>query len=222
MADEAKTITLPALPYEYTALEPYIDKDTMVKHHSKHHQGYTTKFSAAFATLLKHPALKSIAEKGIANAVTSESLDAILKVDSGLAASLQNNGGGWINHTLFWNNMAPHGNGGGGEPTGTLAEAINREFGDFAKFKAAYAKAGATRFGSGWVWLVKYKHGIKLYSTANQDGPHNTPGETPLLGLDVWEHAYYLKYQNDRPGYIDAWWNIVNWPEVQNRYDNAQ
>lgn len=220
---EAKAeITLPPLPYADNALEPHIDATTMKTHHDYHHGGYTKKFSGAFDKLLAHAALKSLADKGVAAVVNTDSLEAIRKVDRGLAGALQNNGGGWINHTLFWNNMAPSGNGGGGEPTGALAEAINGKFGDFASFKAKFASEGMTRFGSGWVWLVKNQDGLALYSTPNQDGPHNNPGETALLGLDVWEHAYYLKYKNRRDSYIDAWWNVVNWPEVQKRYDSAQ
>jgi len=217
-----KLIALPPLPYAENALEPHIDAETMHTHHQFHHGGYTKKFRGAYKKLLENADLKAIADKGVANVVTNESLDAVRQIDKGLAGTLQNNGGGWINHTLFWNNMAPAGKGGGDEPQGALADAITAKWGSFAEFKGKFKDAGTTRFGSGWVWLVKNQEGLKLYSTPNQDGPHNTPGETPLLGLDVWEHAYYLKYKNERNTYIDAWWNVVNWSEVQKRYEAAQ
>lgn len=194
---------LPKLPYAYDALEPYIDARTMEIHHSKHHNGYTTNLNNAIGgTDLEG---KSILE-------IIENLDM-----SNMA--VRNNGGGFYNHDLFWQVMSPNG---GGEPSGELAAAINEEFGSFDGFKEAFSKAAATRFGSGWAWLCVHKGGkVKVCSTANQDNPIMPEigcGGFPILGLDVWEHAYYLNYQNRRPDYINEFFNVINWAEVSKRY----
>ena len=197
---------LPSLPYASDALEPHIDKQTMEIHHGKHHKGYTDKLNAA------------IEGSDMAN----KSIEEILKNVQGNTA-VRNNGGGYYNHNLFWSIMGPNA---GGKPTGALAEAINKKFGSFDKFKEEFATAAATRFGSGWAWLIVTNNGdLAVTSTANQDNPLMDVAEqkgTPILGLDVWEHAYYLKYQNQRPGYIDAWWNVVNWDAVSKRYEQAK
>jgi Fe-Mn family superoxide dismutase len=197
---------LPKLPYDYNALEPHIDAQTMEIHHSKHHAAYTNNLNAA---LEKHSDLtgKSI-EELLGN------LDAI---PEDIRGAVRNNGGGFYNHNLFWTIMAP---GAGGAPQGELATAIDGAFGSFDKFKEAFTKQGMTRFGSGWAWFGL--HGGKLHvgSTANQDSPISA-GHIPLLGLDVWEHAYYLKYQNRRPEYIENWWNVVNWDEVARRFKES-
>ncbi len=202
--------TLPPLPYDYGALEPYIDAKTMEIHYTKHHQAYITNVNNALKDYPDHQG-KPI-EKLIAN------LDAL---PEGIRTTVRNNGGGHANHSLFWRIMKPNG---GGEPTGTLGGAITSELGGFTKFKEDFSKAGATRFGSGWAWLVVGKDGkLAITSTPNQDNPiMEGKGLTPILGLDVWEHAYYLKYQNRRPDYIAAWWNTVNWDEVALRYDAAK
>jgi Fe-Mn family superoxide dismutase len=195
---------LPDLPYAYDALEPHIDARTMEIHHSKHHNGYTNNLNAA---LEKAPAL---AEKSI-----EEILSDLNKVPEEIRTAVRNNGGGYANHSLFWLVMSPNG---GGEPSGDLAKAISAAFGDFAAFKDAFSKAAATRFGSGWAWLAKKSDGkLIVTSTPNQDSVISE-SMTPILGLDVWEHAYYLKYQNRRPDYIAAWWNVVNWEEVARRF----
>lgn len=195
---------LPDLPYAYNALEPNIDARTMEIHHTKHHNGYTNKLNAA---LEKAPAL---AEKSI-----EEILSDLSKVPEEIRTAVRNNGGGYANHNLFWQIMSPNG---GGEPSGDLAKAIGAAFGDFAAFKDAFSTAAATRFGSGWGWLSKKADGsLVVTSTPNQDNPISE-GLTPILGLDVWEHAYYLNYQNRRPDYIAAWWNVVNWEEVARRF----
>lgn len=202
--------TLPPLPYDYGALEPNIDARTMEIHHTKHHQAYITNVNNA---LKDHPDLQGKPiEQLIAN------LDA---VPEAIRTAVRNNGGGHANHSLFWQIMKP---GGGGEPSGPLGDAIASELGGFAKFKEDFAKAGATRFGSGWAWLVVGKDGkLAVTSTPNQDSPiMEGKGLTPILGLDVWEHAYYLKYQNRRPDYITAWWNTINWDEVARRYKAAK
>ena len=198
--------TLPALPYDFAALEPHIDAKTMEIHHGKHHQAYVTNLNAA---LDKAPELKD------------KSLEDLLKnlngVPESVRGAVRNNGGGHWNHSLFWVLMAPKA---GGEPTGALAKAIGDAFGDFAKFKEQFAAAGTGRFGSGWAWLLKDGGKLTITSTPNQDNPlmdGKRPGDV-LLGLDVWEHAYYLKYQNRRPDYITAWWNVVNWAEVAKRF----
>ncbi|MFQ3632420.1 superoxide dismutase [Roseiflexus sp.] len=196
--------TLPPLPYDFAALEPHIDTMTMQIHHGKHHQAYVTNLNAA---LEGHPSLQ--------NAAIEEILTNINDVPESIRQAVINNGGGHHNHTLFWNIMSPNG---GGEPHGELAKAINDTFGGFAEFKAKIKDAGVKRFGSGWAWLVKDKDGkLHIYSTANQDSPL-MQGHIPILGVDVWEHAYYLKYQNRRPDYIDAWWNTVNWDAVAERF----
>ncbi len=199
--------TLPDLPYGYAALEPYIDEETMHIHHDKHHGAYVNNLNAA---LNGHPEL-----------VTKDVDDLLRKIDSvpsDIRQAAINNGGGHANHSLFWTIMAPPGKGGGGEPTGELLSAINSTFGDFAKFKELLSKAAITRFGSGWGWLIVDKdHKLQVSSTSNQDSPLSQ-GNTPILCVDVWEHAYYLKYQNRRPEYVEAWWHVVNWKGVAERY----
>ncbi len=197
--------TLPALPYAYNALEPHVDEQTMRIHHDKHHAGYVNNLNAA---LEGHAGLQG---------KTADALIAKLDdVPEAIRGAVRNNGGGHANHTLFWEIMAP---GGAKEPQGKLAAAITQTFGGFDKFKEAFAKTGTTRFGSGWGWLARKQDGsLEVYSTANQDSPI-MDGKVPLLGCDVWEHAYYLKYQNRRPDYIAAWWNVVNWTDVGRRFD---
>ncbi len=196
--------TLPALPYDFGALEPHIDAQTMQIHHGKHHQAYVNNLNAA---LDKHPELhKKTLEELLGN---------INAVPDDIRTAVRNNAGGHHNHSLFWTIMAAKA---GGEPSGKLADAIRATFGDFAKFKEAIGTAATTRFGSGWAWLAVAKGKLEVYSTANQDSPL-MDGKTPILGLDVWEHAYYLKYQNRRPDYVGAWWNVVNWAAVQKRFD---
>jgi superoxide dismutase, Fe-Mn family len=195
---------LPQLPYAYDALEPYIDAKTMELHYTKHHQTYVTKLNEA---LDKHP---EIADKPLAELL--ENLDA---VPEDIRTAVRNHGGGHSNHSFFWTVMGPNA---GGEPTGEVAKEINGAFGDFPKFKQEFNKAAGGVFGSGWAWLVIGEDGkIKIASTPNQDSPL-IKKQTPVLGLDVWEHAYYLKYQNKRPDYIDAWWNVVNWDAVNGYY----
>lgn len=198
---------LPALPYANDALEPHIDAQTMEIHHDRHHNTYVTNLNAALenAPELQGKSLEDL----IAN------LDA---VPESIRTAVRNNGGGHANHSLFWEVIGPNG---GGQPTGALADAINSELGGFDNFKEDFAKAATTRFGSGWAWLVVKDGKLAVTSTPNQDSPI-MEGQTPLLGLDVWEHAYYLKYQNKRPDYISAFWNVVNWEEVGKRYDNAK
>ena len=190
------------LPYAYNALEPHIDEQTMRFHHDKHHAAYVTNLNAA---LEKHPALQSKA--------VDDLLKTIGSVPEDVRTAVRNNGGGHANHTLFWELMGP---GAGGAPTGALAEAIRSAFGSFDAFKDQFAKAAMGRFGSGWAWLIDAGGSLKIESTANQDSPL-MEGKRPLLGLDVWEHAYYLKYQNRRPDYLSAWWNVINWDEVNRR-----
>ena len=190
---------LPSLPYDAAALEPHIDAQTMQIHHGKHHQAYVTNLNAA---LEKHPALQGkTADELIAN---------LSAVPEDIRTAVRNNGGGHVNHSLFWTWMAPNA---GGAPTGAVADAINSAFGSFDAFKEAFAKAAVGRFGSGWAWLVNTGGKLSIESTPNQDSPM-MDGKKAILGLDVWEHAYYLKYQNRRPDYIGAWWNVVNWAEV--------
>ncbi|SDM85547.1 superoxide dismutase, Fe-Mn family [Psychrobacillus sp. OK028] len=198
---------LPELPYAYDALEPHIDKETMNIHHTKHHNTYVTNVNNALAD---HSDLqdKSV-EELIAN------LDA---VPEAIRTAVRNNGGGHANHSLFWQILSPNG---GGNPTGDLAAAIDAKFGSFDAFKEEFAKAATTRFGSGWAWLSVANGELEVSSTANQDSPI-MEGKTPLLGLDVWEHAYYLNYQNRRPDYIGSFWNVVNWDEVSKRYAAAK
>lgn len=190
---------LPPLPYAHNALEPFIDEQTMQIHHGKHHQAYITNLNAA---LEKHPELQG---QPIEQLIAK--LDAI---PEDIRTAVRNNGGGHANHALFWTLMAPNA---GGAPTGAIAEAIDAKFGSFDAFKEAFSKAGVGRFGSGWAWLIKSGSGVEIVSTPNQDSPV-MEGKTPVLGIDVWEHAYYLKYQNKRPDYIAAWWNVVNWDAV--------
>ena len=192
--------TLPDLPYAHDALEPHIDTRTMQIHHGKHHQGYTNKLNAA---LEGHDDLQG---KSV-----EEILRDIDAVPEAIRGAVRNNGGGYANHSLFWTVMAPDG---GGEPSGALADAINDAFGSFEAFKTQFAAAAGGRFGSGWAWLAVDGGGnLQVYSTANQDSPY-MQGHTPILGLDVWEHAYYLNYQNRRPDYVSAWWNVVDWDQV--------
>lgn len=198
---------LPKLPYEYAALEPHVDARTMEIHHTKHHQAYVTNLNNAIA---------NTEAEGL-------SIEEINKNISKYSAAVRNNGGGHYNHSLFWTVMSPNG---GGNPTGELAEAITKAFGSFDDFKTQFAQAAATRFGSGWAWLVvKEDKSLAITSTPNQDNPLMDIAEvkgTPVLGLDVWEHAYYLHYQNRRPDYVSAFWNVVNWEEVSRRYAVAK
>jgi superoxide dismutase, Fe-Mn family len=198
---------LPELPYAANALEPHIDAKTMEIHHGKHHAAYTNKLNEA---LEKHAELQS---KSI-----EDLLRGIETVPEDIRGAVRNNGGGYANHAMFWEIMGPNG---GGEPSGGLADAIRRKFGSFDEFKQQVNAAGAGQFGSGWAWLVAGSGGIEVYSTPNQDSPL-MKGDRPILGVDVWEHAYYLKYQNRRPDYLEAWWNTVNWDEIGKRYDEAQ
>ena len=194
---------LPKLPYAYDALEPYIDARTMEIHYTKHHNGYTTNLNNAIA----------------GTDLESKSIEEILDTLDMSNAAVRNNGGGFYNHTLFWEVMSPNG---GGEPSGALADAINTAFGSYDSFKDVFSKAAATRFGSGWAWLCVHKGGaVEVCSSPNQDNPLMDGvgcGGTPILGLDVWEHAYYLNYQNRRPDYINAFFNVINWDEVSKRY----
>jgi Fe-Mn family superoxide dismutase len=196
--------TLPPLPYDYSALEPHIDTQTMQIHHDKHHAAYISNANTA---------LESYAD--LQQYSAEDLLKNINEVPEAIRTAVRNNVGGHVNHTLFWEIMGPNG---GGEPTGALSEAINKVFGSFADFKAKVNDAGVKRFGSGWSWLVLDKGGnLQVLSTANQDSPL-MDGQTPILGVDVWEHAYYLKYQNLRAKYLEAWWNTVNWAEVAKRF----
>jgi Fe-Mn family superoxide dismutase len=197
--------TLPELPYAHDALQPHIDAKTMEIHHGKHHKTYVDNLNAA---LEKHPDFNA-----------GDDIDALMRrldeVPADIKGAVRNNGGGHANHSLFWKVMGP---GGGGAPTGALGAAIDSTFGGFDAFKQKWADAGKGRFGSGWVWLVADAGGLHIVDTPNQDTPL-MEGRTPILGLDVWEHAYYLNYQNRRPDYITAWWNVVNWDEVARRYE---
>jgi Fe-Mn family superoxide dismutase len=197
--------TLPGLPYAPDALEPSIDKMTMEIHHGKHHNAYVANLNKAIESA---PELAGLSIEELL-------ADNCAKVPEAIRTAVRNNGGGHANHSLFWPEMATNA---GGEPSGALAEAINSTFGSFANFKEKFSTAAATRFGSGWAWLAIAGGKLDLYSTANQDSPL-MQGHIPVLGLDVWEHAYYLKYQNRRPEYIGAWWNVVNWAEVGKRFD---
>lgn len=200
--------TLPSLPYAHNALEPHIDEMTMQIHHGKHHQAYINNANAA---LEKHPEFQ--------NKSVEELLKNINSIPEDIRAVIRNNAGGHANHSLFWTVMGP---GKGGMPSGKLAEAIQATFGSFEKFKEDFGKAATTRFGSGWAWLcVDAKGGLVVTSTANQDSPL-MDGQTPILGLDVWEHAYYLKYQNRRPDYVAAFWSVVNWDKVGEYYSAAK
>jgi superoxide dismutase, Fe-Mn family len=198
---------LPPLPYDYAALEPTIDEATMKLHHDKHHQTYVTNLNGAVE---KHPELgKKTPEELISN------LDS---VPEDVRAVVRNNGGGHVNHTMFWQIMTPKG---GGDPTGNIAAQIQKDFGGFEDFKKAFNDAAAKQFGSGWGWLVWKDGKLAITTTPNQDNPL-TQGLYPILGNDVWEHAYYLKYNNRRPEYLAAWWNVVNWPEVNKRFEQAK
>lgn len=198
---------LPELPYEHDALEPSIDKRTMEIHHGKHHQGYTNKVNAA---LEGHP---------FADLPIEEVLTRIEEVPENIRQAVINNGGGFANHKLFWTVLSPNG---GGEPSGDLADAINDKYGSFEKFKEKFSSTAAGQFGSGWGWLCVDDSGeLKVISTANQDSPY-MHGLTPILGVDVWEHAYYLHYQNRRPDYLSAIWDVVNWDQVEENYENAK
>ncbi|MCH1624944.1 superoxide dismutase [Ferdinandcohnia quinoae] len=198
---------LPQLPYAYDALEPHIDKETMNIHHTKHHNTYITNVNNALA------GNEELASKSVEDLVSN--LDA---VPESIRTAVRNNGGGHANHSLFWTILSPNG---GGEPTGELADAINNKFGSFEAFKDEFAKAATTRFGSGWAWLAVNNGELEVTSTPNQDSPL-MEGKTPVLGLDVWEHAYYLNYQNRRPDYISAFFNVVNWEEVAKLYSAAK
>ena len=199
---------VPPLSYDYSALEPYIDEQTMRIHHDKHHAGYVSKLNAA---------LESHSE--LADWSLEQLLGQLSQVPEDIRTAVRNNGGGHANHTLFWSVMGPNG---GGEPSGDLGEAVVAKFGDFASLKEQLSNAAATRFGSGWGWLSVDSNGeLTVESTANQDNPL-MEGRTPILGIDVWEHAYYLKYQNRRPDYVEAWWNTINWGEVAELYFAAR
>jgi len=197
---------VPPLPYAYNALEPHIDEQTMHLHHDKHHQAYVTNLNAA---LDKHPELAGKSAIDLIKDLSS--------VPEDIRPAVRNNGGGHVNHSMFWEIMGP---GGGGEPTGRIAEAISSTFGSFEAFKTAFSDAGVKRFGSGWAWLVNAGGKLAIVSTANQDNPLSE-GQFPILGNDVWEHAYYLKYQNRRPEYLAAWWNTINWNEVNKRFEQS-
>ena len=197
--------TLPALPYAPDALEPHIDKMTMEIHHGKHHNAYVTNLNKALESA-PNLASKSIEELLANNCAI---------VPEAIRTAVRNNGGGHINHSMFWQIMGP---GKGGSPVGNLASAINAAFGSFDTFKEKVNAAGATRFGSGWAWVLKTGSGVEVTSTANQDSPV-MEGKFPVIGVDVWEHAYYLKYQNRRPDYLNAWWSVVNWQEAEKRFN---
>ncbi len=206
--------TLDPLPYSFNALEPHIDARTMEIHHDKHHAAYIAK---------ANDALKGTEWEG---KPVEHVLSKLASLPDQIRTAVRNNAGGHANHSLFWKIMAPAGQGGGGEPVGDVSQAVDQSFGSFDAFKEEFSNAAATRFGSGWAWLVVREGRLAVCSTANQDSP--LMGEsiagcsgTPILGLDVWEHAYYLNYQNKRPDYIAAWWNVVNWPEVDRNYNNA-
>ncbi|PGL72463.1 MULTISPECIES: superoxide dismutase [Bacillaceae] len=197
---------LPQLPYAYDALEPHFDKETMNIHHTRHHNTYVTNLNAALEG-------KEVAASSIEELISN--LDAL---PEGIRTAVRNNGGGHANHSLFWTLLTPEGT---GTPVGEVAEAINAKFGSLDEFKAAFTQAALTRFGSGWAWLVVNNGELEVTSTANQDSPL-MEGKTPILGLDVWEHAYYLNYQNKRPDYVGAFWNVVNWEKVEELYQAAK
>jgi len=198
---------LPPLPYDYNALEPYIDTETMQLHHDKHHAAYVTNLNNA------------LQGNQLASLSIEELMRRINEVPENIRTAVRNNGGGHVNHSMFWQIMKPHG---GGAPGGDLANAINSAFGSFDAFKTAFNDAGAKRFGSGWAWLVLGRDGkLQVTSTANQDSPL-MEGLYPIMGNDVWEHAYYLKYRNRRPEYLAAWWNVVNWDEIAKRFSHAR
>jgi len=194
--------SVPPLPYDYNALEPHIDEQTMRIHHDKHHAAYVTNLNAA---LEKAPNLQQKSVDDLIRGISS--------VPEEIRTAVRNNGGGHVNHTMFWQVMAPKA---GGPPTGAIADAINSSFGSFDAFKEQFSKAGVGRFGSGWAWVVDAGGKLMIESTPNQDNPM-MDGKKPVFGVDVWEHAYYLKYQNRRPDYLAAWWNVVNWAEINKR-----
>ena len=200
---------LPPLPYDFAALEPHIDAQTMQIHHGKHHQAYVNNLNTALG---KHPELQ--------NKSLEELLRGINSVPDDIRGAVRNNGGGHHNHSLFWKIMAPA-KGGENAPGGTIGEAINKTFGSFAKFKEQLTAAATGQFGSGWGWLTVAGGKLEIQGRPNQDSPL-MDNKIPLLGVDVWEHAYYLKYQNRRPDYVAAWWNVVNWPEVNRRFEEAR
>jgi len=200
------SFTLPPLPYAPDALEPHIDKMTMEIHHGKHHNAYVTNLNKALESA-PDLAGKSIEELLANNCAI---------VPENIRTAVRNNGGGHINHSMFWKIMGPNG---GAAPVGNVAQAINGAFGSFDAFKEKFNAAGAGRFGSGWAWLIKTGSGVEITSTPNQDSPI-MEGKKPVFGCDVWEHAYYLKYQNRRPDYLAAWWNVVNWQEIENRFNS--
>jgi Fe-Mn family superoxide dismutase len=199
---------VPPLPYDYNALEPYIDEQTMHLHHDKHHAAYVSNLNAALE-----------GQSQLASLSVDDILRRINEVPENIRTAVRNNGGGHSNHSMFWEIMKPNG---GGEPTGALAMAIQSAFGSFADFKAKFNDAGVKRFGSGWAWLVLDRGGqLQVLSTANQDSPL-MDGQFPIMGNDVWEHAYYLKYQNRRADYLNAWWSVVNWDAIAQRYERAR
>jgi Fe-Mn family superoxide dismutase len=200
--------TLPSLPYAFDALEPYIDKMTMEIHHGKHHGTYVTNLNKALESA------PNLAGKTIEELLANN----LSLVPENIRTAVRNNGGGHLNHSMFWQIMAPQA---GGQPSGHLAEALQSTFGSFNQFKEKFTAAALGRFGSGWAWLTAQGGKLDIYSTANQDGPV-IEGKYPVMGLDVWEHAYYLKYQNRRAEYIAAWWNVVNWAEIEKRFNNVR
>ncbi len=197
---------LPALPYAFNALEPFIDEQTMIIHHDRHHATYVNNLNAALE-----------GQEELANQSVEELISNLDNVPETIRTAVRNNGGGHANHTLFWNILAPNA---GGNPTGEIAKAIEAKFGSYDSFKEEFTKAATTRFGSGWAWLVVNNGALEITSTPNQDSPL-MEGNTPVLGLDVWEHAYYLNYQNKRPDYISAFFNLINWDEVNKLYKEA-
>jgi Fe-Mn family superoxide dismutase len=199
--------TLPNLPYATNALEPFIDTMTMEIHQGRHHKAYVDNLNKALE-----------GQAALQNKSITQLLREINQVPDAIRQAVINNGGGHANHAMFWEIMGP---GAGGKPSGPLADDINAAFGDFASFQTQLKQAGVARFGSGWAWLVLADGKLKILSTANQDSPYMT-GQAPIMGVDVWEHAYYLKYQNKRPDYLDAWWNVVNWKAIAERYANAK
>jgi superoxide dismutase, Fe-Mn family len=200
--------SVPALPYGYDALEPHIDKETMTLHHDKHHAAYVNNLNAAIE---KHPELGGKSAEDLIRDLAA--------VPEDIRAAVRNNGGGHVNHSMFWAIMGP---GAGGAPSGRIGDAIKSTFGDFEAFKKQFNDAGVKQFGSGWVWLVRTAAGkLEVVSTPNQDNPMSS-GSTPIFGNDVWEHAYYLKYQNRRPDYLAAWWNVVRWDAINQRFDAAK
>jgi Fe-Mn family superoxide dismutase len=201
-----KQFELPILPYPYNILEPYIDKVTMEIHHTKHHAGYVNNLNKALGGLIDVPS----------------SIEEIIKNASKYPIGVRNNGGGYYNHSMFWKLMKPNG---GGQPTGKLAEAINSSFGSFDNFKTQFSEAASKHFGSGWAWLVKKNDKLEIGTTPNQDNPLmdvSAFSGTPILCLDIWEHAYYLQYQNKRADYINSWWNVINWDEATRNFQNAK